>query len=136
MSQLSAILYRSEAHRANDAQMLREIMSHSRARNELLAVTGILHHENGVFYQWLEGPTDSVRSVYDSVMRDLRHTGIVELMNNDISARNFRFWSMALSGRDTLSIFDWAAQNNVSLHKAKADDILRFLHASARRLKL
>lgn len=135
MSNLTAILYRSESQVRNGKGGLEDILRVAQCRNSDLGITGILHWESGVFHQWLEGPEDQVRTVYSSICKDQRHEKIIKLSDMHIAERSFRFWSMVLCKNDVLSIFDWAAGENISFNKIKPNEILSFLHACSERLK-
>lgn len=134
MSELTAILYRSEASASENADDLRDILSKARAHNPTSNITGILHFESGVFYQWIEGPQEAVRALFEKIIQDPRHKGIVKLSEVDLTERNFRFWSMAICQGDGYSLFDWAARAGISLHLVKPEEILSFLLSCARHL--
>lgn len=52
---LTAILYRSDALTAEGSATDRQILAEARRRNTAVNVTGFLHRESDVFYQWLKG---------------------------------------------------------------------------------
>lgn len=50
-----------------------DLILQGRSRNLSLDVTGLLICANHKFYQWLEGPKNSVLDVYASIQKDSRH---------------------------------------------------------------
>ncbi|MGN7870851.1 Blue light- and temperature-regulated antirepressor YcgF [Paracoccus haematequi] len=134
MNQMIAILYRSDALTAADSAADDEILSAARERNASRNVTGFLHRESDVFYQWLEGPAEAVREIFASIMNDPRHRNVKQLSEIIITERNFRFWSIAASDESTTSLFDWAAKGGISLHQVRPDQLLSFLLHCARRV--
>lgn len=128
-----AILYRSDALTAAGGPEDGRILCASQSRNASLDLTGFLHRESDVFYQWLEGPVDAVRQVYGSIIADPRHRNIRTLSEIVLTRRNFASWSMAASDHNQTSLFDWAAGAGVSLHQVRPSQILSFLLDCARR---
>ncbi|MFC3288275.1 BLUF domain-containing protein [Paracoccus aerius] len=118
-----AILYRSEALTAAHGEADAEIVSVARERNTVLNVTGFLHRENDTFYQWLEGPADAVRRIFASVLKDRRHRNVQKLSEIKIDHRSFPAWSMTYSDGRTTSLFDWAAEAELSLRMARSDQV-------------
>lgn len=131
---LTAILYRSDALTAEGSATDRQILAEARRRNTAVNVTGFLHRESDVFYQWLEGPTAAVRVVFASIANDPRHRNVEKLSEMTITERNFRFWSMGSSETTAMSLFDWAAREGIALHTVRPEQILLFLLHCARRL--
>ncbi|MDQ1902655.1 BLUF domain-containing protein [Paracoccus sp. WLY502] len=122
-----AILYRSEAKTAADGNADQQILSAAQVRNTSLNVTGFLYREDDVFYQWLEGPADAVRQIFSSILKDPRHHQVKKLSEIPISNRSFRPWPMAYSDGSIISLFDWAAETDISLQMVRPDQILSFL---------
>lgn len=115
-----AILYRSEALTVADGEADAQIVSAAQERNMVLNVTGFLHREDNVFYQWLEGPENAVRQIFVSILNDSRHRDIRKLCDIAITHRSFPRWSMAHSDGSTTSLFDWAAEADLSLQKVRS----------------
>lgn len=113
-----ALLYRSRARPGLLASGLNDIIDTARTRNRQLDITGLLLHGRmdalpsvpGEFVQWIEGPEESVVTLFDAIERDPRHTDIevlgrgpsAELRDRssatlgDGSGRLFPSWSMGL----------------------------------------
>ena len=107
-------LYRSTASRALPAAELREILAVARERNRSLGVTGCLHHEDGLFFQWLEGAPAAIEQVLSSIRRDDRHRAMVVLAEGVLPTRLFDQWQMRFSNREDASLLNWLASAEVS----------------------
>jgi methanogenic corrinoid protein MtbC1 len=94
---LSTVVYRSRAVADMTPPALRDLTHVSQARNSREAITGLMLFDHGRFYQWLEGPVDSVDRVMTSICHDARHTDIEVLNHQPANARVFGDWSMKLA---------------------------------------
>jgi methanogenic corrinoid protein MtbC1 len=90
-------VYRSQAVRELTPPELIDLTRVSAARNEREAITGLMLYDSGRFFQWLEGPADSVNRVMGSIYNDRRHTNIELLNNQSAEARAFAGWNMKLA---------------------------------------
>ncbi len=70
------------------------ILVESRRNNRELGVGGVLHFGEGCFFQYLEGPADSVDALYARICRDERHHDVQRLTRRPIASRRFEGWSM------------------------------------------
>ena len=113
--------------------MERALMARSLVNNAANGITGILHRENGIYHQWLEGPDDIVSQTFDRISRDERHRNVRLLSRRRISSRLFQSWPMVYAGASGNSLFDWAALKGVPLHPSQPDEVLNFLKDCARR---
>ncbi len=91
---------------------LEAILDVARARNQSLTLTGCLHYEDGLFFQWLEGPAQGIEPVIVSIMADRRHRDLTVLGRGALDARRFQDWRMRFSDRDSASLMDWFARND------------------------
>ena len=66
----------------------------SRRNNQQRQVGGVLHFGEGYFFQYLEGPADTVDGLYARICRDERHHDVQRLTRRPIRARRFESWSM------------------------------------------
>ena len=133
MAPLIAILYRSMATTAEGSPEDQTVLDISRRNNAARGLTGFLYREDGVFYQWLEGPAQAVADTFATIRADPRHRRVEELSRHTISERSFSSWSMCQVDRRTISLFEWAADNRIALHAVSPDQILTFLLYCARR---
>jgi hypothetical protein len=97
---LACLLYvsRSTLPPADAAAGVAAIVAASRAGNPLVGLTGALLFTGEYFAQVLEGPGEAVDRLMASVTRDPRHTDILVVAREPITARRFGAWSMAYSG--------------------------------------
>lgn len=130
-----AILYRSEALTPKGGAAERDILVTSRLKNTAAGLTGFLHRESDIYYQWLEGPEAEVLKAFDRIQSDDRHGGVEVLERQQTETRNFPTWSMGYGTSKTTSLFDWAADHDAPLHPPQASDILAFMKECAARQK-
>jgi len=97
MSDLKAVAYVSRATRPMRNRDLEFLLIDARAFNERLKVTGALLHHDRVFFQYLEGPPESIARVYQRIKNSSAHEGVVELLNQPIATRQFARWHMAFT---------------------------------------
>jgi len=79
---------------------LEEIAESAQQRNRREAITGLMVYDFPCFYQWLEGPEDSIERIMHSIRRDPRHTDLEILSAKTIESRVFAGWDMKLATRD------------------------------------
>ena len=95
-SPVSALVYRSRAVSSLSPPDLLQLTRASQARNRHETLTGVMLYDNQNFFQWLEGPRDSLDRVMQSIYRDRRHTNIEVLSTQAVLARTFPDWDMGL----------------------------------------
>lgn len=111
---LACFLYRSTAVEGISNADLKDILLTARGRNAAAGLTGCLHHEAGLFFQWLEGPKEALNPVVQSILRDTRHREVIVLQDGALDQRRFQDWRMRFTDRDQGSLMDWFAQSGVS----------------------
>lgn len=75
-SGLSTLAYRSRAMAPLTDAAVQQHLTWARARNRAEGITGLMVHEGGRFFEWLEGPADTLARVWQSVLHDPRHTAV------------------------------------------------------------
>lgn len=128
-----AILYRSEALTPKGGAAERDILVTSRLKNTAAGLTGFLHRESDIYYQWLEGPEAEVLKAFNRIRSDDRHGDVKVLDRQQTETRSFPTWSMGYGNSKTTSLFDWAADHDAPLHTPRASDILAFMKECAAR---
>lgn len=130
---ISYSLYRSTASRNLQASELEDILRTARSRNLALGLTGCLHYESGLFFQWLEGPAEAVAEVLESIRKDDRHRDVVVLISGTQDKREFQDWKMRFSDSSNASLLDWLASAQVSTldRRNYADGVMTFLQSIA-----
>lgn len=128
---LAAILYRSEAMIPQGGRVERKMLAEAARRNAGRRITGFIHRESGVYYQWIEGPSDAVESLFATISADPRHRGVETLRSGPVARRYFSRWAMGQLGGDRKQIFDWAVQSGVSMRAMQPRHFLDFLRVCA-----
>jgi len=73
---------------------IESILDQSRRNNPKLGITGMLCVSDDVFIQVLEGGRDEVCDLFNTIVRDPRHTHVRILVFEEISERRFANWTM------------------------------------------
>ncbi|MEN8672152.1 BLUF domain-containing protein [Nocardioides sp.] len=89
-----SLTYLSSAVSPWSEGQLTELLVQARAKNEARGVTGVLLYHGGNFIQTIEGPDDVVLSTFGTVELDLRHRGVIVVLQDQIDEREFPDWSM------------------------------------------
>jgi hypothetical protein len=97
--ELTSLTYRSRAVRPMSVPALRKLERVAKARNRAEGLTGFAVYDKGSFFQWLEGPTEAVARVWDSVSHDARHTDISDFKVRTTPSRVFAGSDMAIAIR-------------------------------------
>ena len=97
---LESLLYISESRIApSDCEdEVKQIVAIARGVNPRIAVTGALIFTGTNFAEVLEGPIDSIATLFASIARDQRHSQISVIARHPVAERRFTDWSMAYSG--------------------------------------
>jgi len=96
VARLYAIVYISTAARLLSMDELEHLCSRAQARNLQEDVTGVLLYSDGAFMQYLEGPAAGLSRVYGFIKADPLHYGVIDLLREPITEREFASWSMEL----------------------------------------
>ena len=100
MSQLIRITYVSRStfkpfgSQAGIEPNVARILSESRRNNMRRDLVGVLYYGNGCFFQCLEGNSQAVDRLLDSLRRDPRHRDLEILSRESIQQRSFLDWNM------------------------------------------
>lgn len=94
---LERLLYRSKATSTLGSLHLFNLLNEARAKNAELNITGHLLYSKEVFVQCVEGPPESIESLWKSLQRDHRHYDIELLARGPLEERRFAGWTMAFS---------------------------------------
>lgn len=97
------VVYCSRAAADVDAATVQRIIETSRRHNPQGGITGLLVFGSGIFFQWLEGPRDSVLALMAMIETDARHHTVVPLASGEeVRERLFPDWDMELVGADAI----------------------------------
>lgn len=91
------LVYRSRARGEIGSLALFSLLTEARKRNAKLDITGHLIFDGEFFTQWIEGPSTSLDSLWQSLLKDDRHDQIMLISRGPIEKRRFSEWSMAFS---------------------------------------
>lgn len=94
---LERLVYRSQATHKLGSLHLFNLLTLCREKNKRLGITGHLLYTEEVFVQCIEGPPESIESLWQSLLRDDRHYDIELLSRGPVTERRFADWSMAFS---------------------------------------
>lgn len=94
MSSLHYLIYVSSAAKPLSEQEIQDLLAAAQTKNERLQITGLLVYRTGNFIQYIEGPEDSIQSLYQSICKDLRHRDMKVLDEGTVDARLFGDWRM------------------------------------------
>lgn len=83
-------------------EQVKSILRASRANNTSKGITGLLLYRDGSFVQFLEGPATAVDALYDKIERDPRHHGVIRVLRQPVTKRDFKQWSMAFHDLDMI----------------------------------
>lgn len=70
------------------------ILDVSQSNNHERYITGFLAHNGRHFMQALEGEEEEVQGVYNNILNDDRHFGVVQIIGERITKRAFPDWAM------------------------------------------
>jgi len=70
------------------------ILMTSRRNNAKSQIVGGLYYGDGFFFQYLEGEEKEVNELYQRIAGDERHRDVTTLIQESLSARSFKNWSM------------------------------------------
>jgi len=91
---LTSILYASNADQPFDQASLSSLENLAYSNNLMLGVSGYLYYDNGVFIQYIEGPTEVLEELFVEIQKDKRHKVFRILTEENLSKRRFPEWSM------------------------------------------
>ena len=94
---LSTLFYRSETLLPPYGPEAAALRAQCVASNEQTGLTGYLHHEDGLFAQYVEGADAVVRTLLDKLLSDDRHRRMEILSREGSDHRRFTGWAMAAS---------------------------------------
>ena len=91
---LHRLIYVSDKREYLGLADLQDILAKSEKNNAELGITGLLVILDKKFFQVLEGPSTALNTLYEKIMRDLRHKNPKLLSYAPIHERHFTEWSM------------------------------------------
>lgn len=102
---LERLVYRSKGAGSIGSLSLFNLLSQARVKNAQLDITGHLIFDGEYFTQWIEGPSASLDALWQSLLKDERHTEIMLISRTPTDERRFGSWTMAFSSYSSLNNF-------------------------------
>lgn len=129
---LVALIYTSRPVQPMGAVELGHLLLQARLFNAQVQVTGVLLHDHAQFLQYIEGPAESIETVYQRICASNRHTEVRTLMREPIAERLFPDWQMgfaetAASVLQKLANHHWAEALNQAERRQPDAPALRVL---------
>lgn len=97
---INQLVYVSQATRKMSSEDLNQIHKTARENNQNVDVTGSLFYNGGWFLQVLEGPLETLNTLYKKIDKDPRHKNSRILYNEPAKFRTFTRWSMNMTNLD------------------------------------
>lgn len=97
---LHCLVYVSLANQKMSDSHLQAMLQKARAKNEILNITGMLLYRDGFFMQALEGELKDIEALYDTISKDVRHSGLLLVYKKPIQQRGFPDWTMGFNKID------------------------------------
>ncbi len=88
------LVYVSTAKDGISEAEIGEILDTSQSNNHERLITGFLAHNGRHFMQAIEGMRDEVLDIYERILTDRRHSGVVQIVGEEITERAFPDWAM------------------------------------------
>ncbi|WP_022673489.1 BLUF domain-containing protein [Novosphingopyxis baekryungensis] len=90
------LTYRSRATIEVSPLILASIGHIAEERNAAHGITGLLCHQDGSFFQVMEGPRAAIDMLMDIIALDHRHDQVEIISRRDLPEREFGSWAMAV----------------------------------------
>ena len=97
---INQLVYVSQATRKMSSEDLNDILQKAKENNQKVDVTGSLFYNGGWFLQVLEGPLETLKTLYNKIEKDPRHKNSRVLYNEPANFRTFTRWSMNMTNLD------------------------------------
>ena len=102
--QLRRVIYVSEKVGSSEEDVT-DIINASVRNNPSKEITGCLLEGKNSFLQILEGPSNTIQTLYKTISEDSRHINVKSLCNELSETRLFSDWSMR---RDNYNHIEWS----------------------------
>jgi len=80
--------------------MLLQILKLAQSENFKHGISGLLVYRQGRFMQLLEGHADDVKTLFNNIRHDSRHTDVAVVLEKDSKQRSFPTWTMGFGDGD------------------------------------
>jgi hypothetical protein len=132
MSELQTVVYVSSATIDFTSADLEGLLHDARKLNLKTNITGRLLFAEGNFLKLFEGRKEAVEETYGRIKASKRHTGIIQLLNEESGKRFFPEWQMGFARPAKSTILElatarWERLRESSASVAPRSDGLSFL---------
>ena len=112
-------MYTSRATDPLGTLALFNLLNQARQKNARLGITGHLLYADGLFTQCVEGPSEAIEALWQTLLKDPRHEAISMISRQSVAGRRFQEWAMAFSSYRYLNAYNMPGffpidQNGVS----------------------
>ena len=97
MTQTIHTIYTSVIAPSFSEKELEPLLQMAREKNERLGLSGMLLYSERSFFQVLEGPDETVDSLFQKIASDSRHMRVTRIIREPISKKYFDDWTMGFS---------------------------------------
>ncbi len=94
---LQTICYVSNSKINLTTKELQKLFYSAKKNNLKHKISGILIHDNGNFFQIIEGSKKNIKKIYKKIAQDKRHHHVIELINQSIKQRVFKEYETEFS---------------------------------------
>ncbi len=128
--ELKNLIYVSKPSTFDD-KIIEDILSCSRENNVSSGITGALICRSDLYFQFLEGPIESVQKTFERIKVDRRHTEIQKLKDDITTRRLFASWAMRF---DPVEKWIWSREQikKGSLKQVSAADAFKVFEKLSR----
>jgi hypothetical protein len=92
---MTELVYFSEANHDLKSEDVSNILKTARDFNSINNITGCLLYHNNEFLQILEGEKETVLDLFTAIKKDIRHSNVILIAEDDKNKRMFSDWNMA-----------------------------------------
>jgi Sensors of blue-light using FAD len=89
-----------------------QLLEKTRAANAARGISGMLLYIEDSFFQVLEGPSNSVDTVYQKISADTRHKHVTLIIREPIAERSFGEWTMGFATVGRLEAGELVGEND------------------------
>lgn len=119
--EMDQMLYCSLSREPMDDAALDAMLASVAPLNRMDHITGLLMYSEGVFVQLIEGPPKAVKHLWERLLRDQRHYGVVQLYHyRELEQRICSGWAMKRVDISTLRGIIHPARMEISAGKKSA----------------
>lgn len=91
---INVLVYLSRMTTLLEPQAIQALVQHASIKNKREDITGVLLIVGNHFVQFLEGPENSIDTVFEAIKRDDRHCDVAVILKESTQERAFGEWSM------------------------------------------